>query len=124
MPQYQARCHCGAVHVEIKKTKPIDKMIDCNCSICQKKGVLNVAVEISEFRLVQGDDVINDYQFGSGDAHHKFCAQCGIHVFGRPRNNPGRYIVNARCLDDFDAVLETAFIIKFDGQNHPKDRDT
>jgi hypothetical protein len=78
----------------------------------------------SEFSVLKGADKAVTYRFGSGAAQHNYCPDCGIHVFGRPRNSPDRYSVNARCLDDFRTILETAKVIPFDGENHPKDRQS
>ena len=38
MPRYQGGCHCGRVRFEIDVE--IGTIIDCNCSICAKKGFL------------------------------------------------------------------------------------
>ncbi len=46
---------------------------------------------------------------------------CGIHSFGISRVTE-RYTVNARCLDDYDAIVALATTEKFDGKNHPSDR--
>ena len=124
MATYEGGCHCGALRVRVTKAKPINRLIDCNCSICTKKGVLHTAVEDDEFSLITAPDDVSTYRFGSGAAQHNYCPNCGIHVFGRPRNSPDRYSVNARCLDDFRTILATAEVIPFDGENHPKDRES
>ena len=121
MPTYKGSCHCGDVRFEIVKSKPIELFIDCNCSICTKKGILHCPVQNDELTLTADDGVVALYQFGTGDARHQFCSKCGIHVFGRPRNHPERYTVNARCLDDFGALREMVTMLPFDGHNHPKD---
>ena len=120
---YNGGCHCGAIRVQVTKSEPINRLIECNCSICTKKGVLHAAVEDAEIEFLTAADKAVTYRFGSGAAQHKYCPYCGIHVFGRPRNSPDRYSVNARCLDDFRRILETAKVISFDGANHPKDRN-
>jgi hypothetical protein len=122
MHTYQGGCHCGAVRFEIRLDRPIDTLIDCNCSLCTRKGILHHAAEDEQLTLLQGESDLALYQFGSGVAKHWFCRRCGIHVFGRPRNNPDRYTINARCLDDFHAIRPTVTIQPFDGVNHPKDR--
>ena len=121
MGKHVGSCHCGSVRFEIDA--PTDKLIDCNCSICRKKGIVHLPVEEGGFAITSGQDSLAMYAFGTGDASHWFCRHCGIHPFGRPRNNPDRYTVNARCLDDFEAILGAATIVQFDGQNHPKDAE-
>lgn len=119
---YEGGCHCGGLQVRVTKAAPITTLIDCNCSICTKKGVLHAPVEDAELEVTKGAETAVTYRFGSGAAQHNYCPDCGIHVFGRPRNSPDRFSVNARCLDDFRTILASAEVIAFDGQNHPKDR--
>jgi len=122
MPVYLGSCHCGAVRIAVEKSAPPASLIDCNCSICTKKGILHLPTELSEFKLLAGADAIHTYRFGSDVAEHCFCRHCGIHVYGRPRNSPDRRTVNLRCLDDFEAIRTAAEIVPFDGHNHPKDK--
>ena len=122
MAKYTGSCHCGAVRFQIDAE--IDRVIDCNCSICIKKGIVHVPVEDNQFELTMGKDALSLYQFKSGEAKHWFCKHCGIHPFGRPRANPTRYTINARCLDDYETIAESASVVTFNGQQHPKDRAT
>jgi hypothetical protein len=108
--------------VQVTKSAPIVKLIDCNCSICTKKGVLHAPVQDDELVVLKGAEKTSTYRFGSGAAQHNYCPDCGIHVYGRPRNSPDRYSVNARCLDDFRTILASAEVMPFDGENHPKDQ--
>ena len=122
MPIYLGGCHCGAVRVTITKDAPIDRLIDCNCSVCTMKGILHCPVEDHEITVDARPGALRLYQFGTASAEHRFCGDCGIHVFGRPRSNPRRHTVNARCLDDFETVRARVEIVCLDGRNHPKDR--
>jgi hypothetical protein len=121
MHVYNGRCHCGDVRFEVRKPSPINFVIDCNCSICQIKGILHHPVHDDELTISAGEDCLGLYQFKSNIAKHWFCQRCGIHTFARPRNDPSRYTVNTRCLDDFVALSALVEIRKFDGKNHPKD---
>lgn len=122
MPDYSGGCHCGQVRLTVHKSEPITSAVQCDCSLCTKKGILLAGVEDSELELLQGREALSLYQFGSKTAHHWFCKHCGIHVFNRPRNHPERYSVNVRCLDDYRDLQPSLTIVPFDGQNHPKDR--
>lgn len=42
------------------------------------------------------------YQFGSGEAQHYFCKQCGIHTFYRLRKLPEYFGINSGCLEGVD----------------------
>jgi hypothetical protein len=91
-------CHCGAVRYRVLVEKL--EAIDCNCSICQKKGFIHLIVPADRFTLLQGQEELSTYTFNTGTAKHLFCRNCGIHSFYRPRSHPEGYDVNVRCLDD------------------------
>ena len=119
MATYPGSCHCGTVTLEIDTD--IARVTLCDCSVCVKKGIAHIGVPDSEFRLLSGEADLSLYQFGSGEARHWFCSQCGIHTHGRPRSDPSRYTVNARCLDAHDEIMATVPVRRFDGKNHPND---
>lgn len=113
---YEGGCHCGAVRFQVTLEK--QEAIDCNCSICNKKGFLHLIVPQENFTLLQGEDALTNYQFNTGTAKHLFCKHCGIHSFYRPRSHRNGFSVNLRCLDGFDGDLLAQFqIVPFDGQN-------
>jgi hypothetical protein len=106
-------CHCGAVRFEVDVAEYV--ALDCNCSVCTKKGFLHVIVPANGFRMLRGDQELTTYVFHTGVARHLFCRICGVHPFYRPRSHPDGWDVNARCLDG-DAV--GLFRIEpFDGRN-------
>jgi hypothetical protein len=112
---YTGGCHCGEVRFEV--TADISSVVDCNCSICQKRGALWAFVPPEKFGLRAGLEDLKDYQFGKKTIHHLFCAQCGVGAFSRGQNpNGGEMIaVNVRCLDDVDiAALK---LTPFDGRS-------
>jgi hypothetical protein len=115
MQTYQGGCHCGRVRFEI--TTDFDKVVECNCSICTKKGAIHHRVPPDRFRLLAGQDSLALYQSGTKVAKHWFCKNCGIHPFSNPRAAPELYSINLRCLDDFHALAKRLVIKKFDGQN-------
>lgn len=90
-------------------------MLDCNCSVCSKKGFLHWIVPQSAFSLLTGDDSLSDYRFNTGVARHLFCRRCGVHSFYVPRSDPDKIDVNVRCLDGIDVA--TLSIRPFDGRN-------
>ena len=116
MHTYHGSCHCGFVRFEID-TDGIDKVTECNCSICHKKGALFHRVPAERFRLTAGEDDLTHYQFNKRIARHQFCGHCGIHPFHRPRSAPDAYQINVRCLDDYDLAAAAPEIVRFDGQN-------
>jgi hypothetical protein len=115
MPRYSGSCHCGAVRFEIDAV--IDRVTQCNCSICSKKGILHHRVSPERFRLLSDPGALGTYRFGTMVAQHHFCRNCGIHVFTRPRAAPELYTVNVRVLDDFELERERPQVVAFDGRN-------
>ena len=108
-------CHCGAVRFEALIREPRPELLDCNCSMCSKTGFLHLIVPHEDFTLVSGEEALTSYRFGTGQADHLFCQQCGIKSYYQPRSHPEAWSVNYRALDD-DHGLDVT-IRKFDGQN-------
>ena len=112
---YTGGCHCG--HVRYDLTADLTQVLNCNCSICTKRGALWTFVPAEKFALRAGEDVLADSQFGKKAIHHLFCPQCGVGSFSRGKGPDGKEViaVNVRCLDDVDlAALKTT---PFDGKS-------
>ncbi len=107
-------CHCGAVRFEVSLPDDVEAQ-SCNCSICERTGFIHIITPESRFRLTKGAEALTSYRFNTGVADHLFCSICGIKSFYRPRSNPDGWSVNARCLDDADALAIK--IEPFDGRN-------
>jgi len=90
-------CHCGGVRFRVLVEKY--EGIECNCSICLKKGFLHLVVPADRFTLLAGEDLLTTYRFNTRVARHTFCRVCGIHPFYTPRSHPEGVDVNIRCLD-------------------------
>ena len=111
-------CHCGGVRFQVIIDHPT--VLDCNCSICRKKGFLHLIVPPENFILLRGKELLSTYKFNTEVAKHTFCRFCGIHSFYYPRSHPGWVDVNIRCLD---RDLSDQFVIEpFDGQNWEESR--
>jgi len=106
-------CHCDAVRYRV--TLRSREAIDCNCSVCAKKGFLHLIVPESDFELLCGAEALTTYTFGTRTAQHHFCRHCGIHSYYRPRSHPDQIDVNVRCLDGVDP--SDFEVSRFDGRN-------
>lgn len=112
---YHGGCHCGRVRYDVAAT--LDRVISCNCSICQKSGALLAFAPEASFKLTSGEDALSDYQFRKKIIHHLFCKNCGVRSFARaiaPDGTP-MVAINVRCLDDID--LSTIQPKHFDGRS-------
>lgn len=116
---YTGSCHCGAVRFEADVDLG-EETIKCNCSICTKTRSWNAIVTPDSFRLLQGEDVLTDYQVGHDTIYHRFCSRCGVKPFGQgTADDPDDdfYAVNVVCLDDAtDEELAEAPVIYVDGR--------
>ena len=111
---YEGGCHCGQVRVRVQAD--LGTISECNCSICTKKGIIHLVVPLDRFTVLQGEDALTTYQFGTHVAKHTFCGHCGIHAFYVPRSDPDKVSVNARCIDGIEpAALHASRF--FDGQH-------
>src|SRR6202040_1258095 len=106
-------CHCGRVRFRV--TASLDRITQCNCSICAKKGFLHLIVSPQQFQLLSGKDDLTTYKFNTGTAKHTFCKYCGIHPFYVPRSDPDKIDINVRCLDGIDVAAISPKL--FDGRN-------
>ncbi len=108
-------CHCGKVRFEA--SVDLDRTIECNCSICAKRGSILTATTAGKFRLLSGEKNLTDYQFNKQIVHHLFCSTCGTQSFARGKKPDGTemVMVNVRCLDDVDVSKLSP--MAFDGKN-------
>jgi hypothetical protein len=92
--------------------------VECNCSICRKKGAIWHATDDAHFRILTGEDDLSLYRFGTKTAAHYFCRHCGVSPFSHPRIAPTKWVVNLHCVDAID--LSRLNVLRFDGQNWEK----
>jgi hypothetical protein len=106
-------CHCGkiAYRADVLPTEAIE----CNCSICRKRGSVLAAVAPEQFHLETPRDDIAVYMFNHHVIRHSFCKTCGCAPFAEGTAPGGQAMVmlNLRCADDLD--LATLKIGQFDG---------
>ncbi len=106
-------CHCGrsAYTADIE---PIEA-IDCNCSICRRKGSLLAFVAPDKFALETPRDDISVYTFNKHVIRHQFCTVCGCSPFSEGTDPDGNAMVaiNLRCVEGLD--LSRIKILPFDG---------
>ena len=106
-------CHCGRVRFELQAK--LAYAMDCNCSLCRRKGALWHGASDTTLRIVAGEQELTLYQFGTLTAKHYSCRHCGVSPFSRPRLDPRRWAVNLRCIEGLD--LSSLEIRSFDGEH-------
>ena len=103
---FKASCHCGNVAYEVEGE--LAGVMECNCSMCSRKGAKMWFVPRSQLRLTTPESGAKTYLFNKHVIEHRFCPECGIHAYGVGRDRQGNEMamVNVRCLEgvDFDAL--------------------
>jgi hypothetical protein len=112
--KYTGSCHCGQVKFEVEGD--IKDVLDCNCSICARKGALLWGTQAGNFRLLTSPERLGSYRFNKKAVAHQFCPTCGMHPFGQGKDRSGLdfVMVNVRCLDGLD--LGSLNVQQFDGR--------
>lgn len=100
---HHGSCHCGRVTFEL--TSKLDRVMECNCSICRRAGAIWAGATDAELRITSGEADLTLYQFGTMTAKHYFCRHCGVQPFSHPRIDPALWVVNLRCVDGLDLGL-------------------
>lgn len=96
-------CHCGAVKFQVEVEVKTITAYRCNCSICTKKRYTEFYAKPQEFTLLQGQDNLSVYTFGTNVTQHKFCKTCGCAPFltGDIPELGGPFVgVCINCIDD------------------------
>ncbi|KAI9229465.1 MAG: Mss4-like protein [Piptocephalis tieghemiana] len=110
-------CHCGAVRYTFGDPTSFTAL-KCNCSICTKKGAVYIIIPGERFHLLQGEEDLTTYTFGTHTAKHRFCRICGVQSFYIPRSNPDGVSINLACIDS--DTLPPIELIPFNGQEWEK----
>ena len=113
--RYQASCHCGDVAFTVEAE--IESLLECNCSICSRKGSLLFFVPRTSVEFSTPEGAMSTYTFNTHRIRHNFCSTCGCAPVGFGTDPQGREMaaINARCLEDVDLA---AFAINaYDGRS-------
>lgn len=119
--RHRASCHCGAVVLELDLPDGIVDPRRCDCSICRRKGAIVASVALDGIHIVQGRELLKEYQFNTHTARHFFCSVCGIYMHHQRRSNPTQYGFNVGCLEGVNP-FDLGEVPTHDGVNHPADR--
>ena len=112
---YTGSCHCGNIQFTVEGE--LKGAMECNCSICSRKGALMWFVPREQLQLQTPEENLATYLFNKHVIKHHFCATCGIHPFGEGSDPKGNRMaaVNIRCLEGLD--LASIPVQHYDGQS-------
>lgn len=103
---YKGRCHCGRITYEVE-VEPGPAM-ECNCSICSRRGYLLWFTPREKLRITTGEDSLATYTFSRHVIKHHFCPNCGCALFGigkQPGDSGETAAINLRCLEGVDLAV-------------------
>lgn len=114
--KYKGGCHCGRIAFEVDGS-PLAEVMECNCSLCSKRGYLLWFVPRAQLTLSTADAYLSTYRFNRMHIAHHFCANCGCAPFGEAADPKGNAMaaVNVRCLEGVDP--DTLKVVKVDGRS-------
>ena len=110
--KYYGTCHCHSIKFEIESD--LEKIVQCNCSICIRRNAKMIMVPKENFKLIEGLEDLSLYQFNTVIAKHFFCKKCGIYTHHNRKSDPNGMGVNLGCIENIDPMEFNA--IKFDGK--------
>lgn len=115
MATFSGSCHCGRVAYDVEGE--IDQVLDCNCSMCSKRGGLLWFVPRQALKLKTPESDYGTYLFNTHKIAHHFCPNCGISPFSEAAMPDGSPMacVNVRCLEGVD--LASLKVVPFDGRS-------
>lgn len=113
MPTHEGSCHCGRIAFTLEGA--VEEAIDCNCSLCRRRGALLAAFPREALTLKTPEADLATYRFNKHLIEHRFCPDCGVSPYseGKGRDGQAMAMVNVRCLPDVD--LSTLKVIAYDG---------
>lgn len=108
-----ASCHCGALAFTFEGQ--IDQAIDCNCSLCRRRGALLWFAPRAAVVLQVDPSALRTYTFNTHRLQHHFCGVCGVAPYSEGIGPDGEAMiaVNLRCVPALD--LGTLKVVPYDG---------
>jgi hypothetical protein len=110
--KYNGSCHCSSIKFQIESN--LEKIVQCNCSICIRRNAKMIMIPKENFLLLEGSENLSLYQFNTDIAKHFFCKKCGIYTHHNRKSDPNGMGVNLGCIEDLDSMEFDA--IQFDGK--------
>ena len=115
--KYTGSCHCGALKFSFEGD--IEQVVECNCSICRRKGTRMWFTSKANANLVMPDGSFTTYLFNKHQIQHHFCKVCGCAPFSTgvpPTGGEEMAAINLNCLDE-ELNLDGLKVVFYDGKS-------
>lgn len=118
---YSGSCHCGAVSVVLRLSRPASDMRvrACQCGFCRPRGTRTIADPAGSVVIsAASPDLIRRYRFGLNTADYLLCSICGSYI-GAVQEEPNGLIsvINAGGLDIPEFRGATPDPVSYDGES-------
>ena len=110
--KYKGSCHCNAIEFQINTN--LEKIVQCNCSICIRRNAKMILITKDNFKLLKGESSLTLYKFNTNAAKHYFCKICGIYTHHNRRSDPNGMGINLGCIEELES--SNYEVIQFDGK--------
>ena len=115
---YAGGCHCGALRVALKTSRPAAELPlrRCACSFCRKHGAITVTDPGGrlEIRIAEVAEAVR-YRFGLRTADFLVCGRCGIYVAAVLATEAGAVsTLNVNVLDARDDFAQPPESVSYD----------
>ncbi len=79
---HSGRCHCGAIALTLRLTRPAEEMQvrACQCSFCTRQGALTVSDPAGSAVIEIEAGQFTPYRFGMKTATSLVCGRCGVYA--------------------------------------------
>ncbi len=110
---FSGSCHCGKLSYTVDEDPPT-KAMECNCSICRRRGALHHFTTPEKFSFDGSQSDVRAYRWNKQIIRFEFCSDCGCAPFAHGSGPQGPMVeINLRCADGVD--LASLEIEQFDG---------
>ena len=116
---HDGSCHCGAVRVTFRATRPVDELTlrRCDCSFCRRHNARTVADPGGEVLIRAKAGALRRYRFGLRVTDMLLCAECGVYIAAQILHE-GRPLVtlNANVLEMRDTLDPVPPLVSYAGE--------
>lgn len=120
-PDWQGRCHCGAIGFVYHCTaNPARWAVRaCQCRFCRCHDALSTSNETASIAFQAATpEALQRYRFGLNTADFLLCKRCGVYIGAVIKTDAGHVgIINTHALDPQPRQLAAAVPISYDGED-------
>ena len=118
---HRGGCHCGNLRYALESRLALTELPlrACQCSFCRAHGAVSTSDPAGRISLeIRVASRVTRYRFGLRLADFLICAQCGVYVAARMRDETGDFaVINANTLDEVAKLTQAVTPHDYDGED-------